>query len=71
MASKDSSDERKAMLAKTARLKALRLAKEAEDQSTAMAVPAKKPPAARAVKKKRIPAPWPWAKTAPPKTGEA
>ena len=72
MASKDYTDERKAMMAKTARLKALRLAKEAEDLASAGAEPAKKAAAPRkAVKKKRMPAPWPWAATAPRKAGEA
>lgn len=42
MATKDYSDERKAMLAKTARLKELRLAKEAEDIRTAEPVTPKK-----------------------------
>ena len=64
MASKDYTDERKAMMAD--------LAKEAEDLASAGAEPAKKAAAPRkAVKKKRMPAPWPWAATAPRKAGEA
>jgi hypothetical protein len=56
---KEVSEERKAMLAKTARLRELRLAKEAEEQKT-MPVPPPKKPAARKAPKRRTPAPWPW-----------
>jgi len=59
-ASKAYSDERKILLAKTARLRELRLAKEAEDQQAAGVAPPKKPVVRKAMKKKRTPAPWPW-----------
>jgi hypothetical protein len=60
--SKDYSEERKAILAKTSRLRELRLAKEAEDRkaSSLTAEQASPPRKPRATKKKRIPAPWPW-----------
>src|SRR4029079_15399432 len=58
LASKDYSDERKAMLAKTARLKALRLAKNAEEQAAVTMPVAKNSAAARPAKKKRPHAPW-------------
>ena len=62
MPSKDYSDERKALMAKTNRLRELRLAKEAEERkaSSLTAVQASTPRKPRAAKKKRIPAPWPW-----------
>jgi hypothetical protein len=56
---KETSEERKAMLAKTARLRELRLAKEAEDQKTVAVPPPRKAPVRKAPKR-RTPAPWPW-----------
>ena len=60
MPSKEAADERRTLLARTARLRELRLAKEAEELKAAGAAPAKKPAVRKAVKKKRTPAPWPW-----------
>ena len=57
MAANEYSDERKAMRAKTVRLKALRLAKEAEELAVDLIVPAKEDPAGKPAKKKRMPAP--------------
>jgi hypothetical protein len=56
---KETSEERKAMLAKTARLRELRLAKEAEDQKTVVVPPPRRAPVRKAPKR-RTPAPWPW-----------
>jgi hypothetical protein len=56
---KEANDDRKAMLAKTARLRELRLARDAEEQRNAVAAPARKP-AVRKTPKRRTPAPWPW-----------
>jgi hypothetical protein len=59
--SKDYSDERKAILAKTTRLKALRLAKEAEEQAaSSLNLAPAKPKKPRAARKKLAHAPWPW-----------
>jgi hypothetical protein len=55
---KEANDDRKAMLAKTARLRALRLARDAEEQRDAPAPPARKPAVRKAPK--RTPAAWPW-----------
>ena len=73
MASSDYTDERKALRAKTAQLKALRLAQEAKVSAEQEAKPSASGPAARKVvkKKKRTPAPWPWAATAKQKTDKA
>lgn len=56
MAANEYSDERKAMRAKTARLKALRLAKEAEDVAVDVVVPNREDLAGKPAKKKRMPA---------------
>jgi hypothetical protein len=56
---KEANDERRAMLAKTARLRELRLARDAEEQRNAVAAPPRKP-AVRKAPKRRTPAPWPW-----------
>jgi len=72
LVSKDNIDDRKSMLAKTARLKALRLAKEAEELATAeAAAPAKKPTVRKAAVRKKAPAPWPWAASSARKPDEA
>jgi hypothetical protein len=57
---KEANDERKAMLAKTARLRALRLARDAEEQRDAAAAPPARKPAVRKAPKRRTPAAWPW-----------
>jgi|tagenome__1003787_1003787.scaffolds.fasta_scaffold14779343_2 hypothetical protein len=59
MASKDYSDDNKAMRARTEKLRALRLAKEAADAQEAAPAAAKKP-AKKKVAKGRVHAPWPW-----------
>ena len=56
---KEANDDRKAMLAKTARLRELRLARDAEEQRNVVAAPARKP-AVRKAPKRRTPAAWPW-----------
>jgi hypothetical protein len=60
MPSIDYTDERKAMRAKTAHLRTLRLAKEAEGQGAADVAPVKKPARAKPAKKKRPHAARPW-----------
>ncbi|MDQ0474720.1 hypothetical protein [Labrys wisconsinensis] len=59
-ASKELLNERKVLLARTARLRELRLAKEAEEREAAGAAPPKKPAVRKPAKKKRAPAAWPW-----------
>ena len=68
MSSSELGDERRALLAKTAQLRELRLAKEAEDKEAAKVAAAEKPVKAvgkKAARKVRTHAAWPWEKTAP------
>jgi len=68
MSSSELGDERRALLAKTAQLRELRLAKEAADKQAAEVAAAEKPVKAagkKAVRKVRKHAAWPWEKTAP------
>ena len=73
MPSNELSEERKALMAKTAQLRELRLAKEAEDLEAAKILEAEKaarPKSGKAVSKKapkkvRTHAAWPWEKSTP------